>query len=550
MEVNLISEILKIGGCEVVDIRESAGDPYIIRLKLFSLDNIANYEHLFSEVEAQCSEVVIERSYPYVSLILLTDDARAALCEALKRKFYLIPRQSKDELTIILKLTARCNLNCSYCYDSDFRRDLSHLSYMSLENVEKIISMAASYSRSVELILHGGEPTLAGAEYFRRIAEDIIPKYPYSYIRLCVQTNGTLLTDEFIDILLRNNIGIGISYNALHESLRFSHGEEEKVLKNMEKIKEKGANFGVIDVLTNESYPDMQRIYDFYKAREINASLNLAFATNEAETTKYVVNNNELSAYEQEAENYFRYWARDKSASYDRHASMYISLLLTGLGQCCHHAFSCTDERWLSINVNGNIYPCDGDFPDKYLLGNLHDIDSIYSVFNSPSFIRYQDEREEKLKKCESCNLFDYCTGGCPENDIMKCGSAAEIDAASCSLFRANLTAAYSALADLTIDDANPLLKRFIIENNSLLPSEIQDFLDYVGIPRDKVSYTFKKSLEDENFEVFRLFNNPDRLSRFILPVYSMRRCDIGALDDTRFEVLREEFEKRKRGEK
>lgn len=547
MEVNLISEILKIGTCEVVDIREAGGNPYLIGISLLSMEYIANYEHLFSEVEAKCSEVVIERHYPDVDIIMLTGDAREALLEGLERKFYLIPPQSKDQLTIILKLTARCNLNCSYCYDSDFRKELSHLGFMSLDDVEKIISMAASYSKNVELILHGGEPTLAGAEYFRAIAEEILPKYSYANFHLSMQTNGMLLTDEYIEILRRNNINVGISYNALYEKLRFAHGEEEKVLKNMEKLKEEGVGFGVIDVLTNESYRDMKAIYEFYKKREINACLNLAFATNEEDTTKYVVSDKSLAEYEKEAENYFRYWVTDKTASYDRYASMYISLLLTGLEQCCHYAFSCTDERWLAVNVNGNIYPCDGDFPDKYLLGNLHDIDSLYTVFNSSAFIRYQDERNEKLRNCEKCDLFSYCAGGCPESDIMKCGSAAEKDIASCNLFRANLTAAYSALAGLSIDDVNPLLRRFIIDNNSLLPSEIQDFLDYVSIPSEKLTYTFKKSLEDEDFELFRVFNSPNIEERFTLPVYSMPRCDIGQIEDRRFEILKEEFKKRAR---
>ncbi len=543
-EANLIAEILKIGTCEIKEVRESEGVPYLISICLLSTDDMPNYEYLFSEAKRRSPEVIFLRDYPKVTIILPSEEAREALRGAIDRKYYMIPMPSRDMLTIIVKLTARCNLNCSYCYDRDFRKKLSHLDHLSLEDMEKLISMAASYAKKVKLILHGGEPTLAGEAYIRHIAEEILPKYPYADFDLSMQTNGILLTGECIEMLKRNNINIGISYNALHEELRFSNGEEKKVLLSMERLKEEGVSFGIIDVITNESYVDIEAIYDFYKSRNISACLNLAFATSQEKTTKYALGEGPLTAYEREVEKYFRAWIKDGNAARERFASMYISLLLTGQGECCHHGFSCTDGEWMAINVDGSIFPCDGDFPEKYLLGYLQDIGSLYDIFGGASYIAYRDERNEKLKACRSCVLFDYCTGGCPENDIMKCGSAAKKDTSSCRLFRANLLAAYSALGDVTIDEINPILRRLVIEGNCLLPSEIQDFLDYIKIPQDMLTYTFDRSFEDENFELFRLFNNPIPAERLTEPAYPVMCEDGEEAGDMRFEALRCAFEK------
>jgi uncharacterized protein len=133
--------------------------------------------------------------------------------------------------TYLLKVASRCNLNCRYCYvynmgDESYR---SQPSRMAAETVSALLSRVATYCvdenvHEVTFIFHGGEPLLAGEEFFRGfVAEatavlggDIIPTY-------ALQTNGTLITTEWLDLFHELNISFGISLDgsqAIHDANR------------------------------------------------------------------------------------------------------------------------------------------------------------------------------------------------------------------------------------------------------------------------------------------------------------------------------------------
>lgn len=136
--------------------------------------------------------------------------------------------------TFILKVASRCNLNCRYCYmynkgDESFR---SQPYRMDPATVSALLSRIATYCaeenlKKVSFVFHGGEPLLAGVSFFRQfIAEatailgsDIIPAY-------AIQTNGTLLTSEWLDLFQEFNFQFGISLDgpaAINDRNRINH---------------------------------------------------------------------------------------------------------------------------------------------------------------------------------------------------------------------------------------------------------------------------------------------------------------------------------------
>ena len=442
----------------------------------------------------------------------------------------------KENLVIIAKITSCCNLNCVYCYDQKFREEDSEERFLPLEKLDMLLEMASKYAKVVELILHGGEPTLAGTEYIRALMRDIIPKYEDCNITVSMQSNGTLINDDLIDILTEYDLSMGISYNALHEEQRYRNNEKEIVLTNMDRLKEAEINFGIIDVITNTSFSDIEKIADFYKQKELPYALNLAYSTPNGDNSFLISADGE---YFKSILSYFKKWVRDEDAIFDRFASQYVENLLIGQSQICHYSGRCFSDDWFSINANGKIFICDNDFSDKYLLARFDEISCIEDIFESSAYWTCKEQREKKFSFCEEiCDFFAYCKGGCPSNDIITHGTAEKADMNACELFKANLLAAYIALDGLTLEEANPILRNFILLNNSILPGEINELLRYINIPEDKLRYSFDPRISDPNFEIFKVFNNPVLEERIIKSISLMEPDMPEECEDRRFENI------------
>ena len=153
--------------------------------------------------------------------------------------------------TFVVKVASRCNLNCSYCYmynlqDQTYRAQPKR---MGLEVAQKMAERIRSHSErhqstDVHIILHGGEPMLVGMEYMHEWLTTVRRELG-STVRghYSMQTNGLLITDEWIEFLADRNVGIGISYDGpkhAHDRYRVHHdgrGSHDEVIGAIEKIK-------------------------------------------------------------------------------------------------------------------------------------------------------------------------------------------------------------------------------------------------------------------------------------------------------------------------
>ncbi len=133
------------------------------------------------------------------------------------------PRQNSSKVPIasyVLKVASRCNLNCSYCYvyhkgDESYRTQPHR---MSDATVAALLSGVSEYCREERLrhaafIFHGGEPLLAGQPFFRNFVReaDAIFKKGRVQPSYMLQTNGTLLTKEWLTLFLELQISFGVS---------------------------------------------------------------------------------------------------------------------------------------------------------------------------------------------------------------------------------------------------------------------------------------------------------------------------------------------------
>ena len=171
--------------------------------------------------------------------------------------------QRDPTLQVVLKVASRCNLNCSYCYvynkgDDTWRERPGFMS-------DEVFSAAVqrirrhcqrSNQRSVTIILHGGEPCLLGPQRIaarcralRHALENLVR------VRLVIQTNGTLLDDEWAEVFRDNHIEVGVSIDgpaALHDIYRVDHrgrGSYALVEKGLEVLREAGVAFSILSVI-------------------------------------------------------------------------------------------------------------------------------------------------------------------------------------------------------------------------------------------------------------------------------------------------------------
>ncbi|MFB9831037.1 FxsB family cyclophane-forming radical SAM/SPASM peptide maturase [Actinoallomurus acaciae] len=154
----------------------------------------------------------------------------------------------------VLKVQSRCNLSCDYCYlyemgDQSWRRSSK---VMSDEVIDLTARRIGEHARThdvplVDVVLHGGEPLLAGAETLARVATSVRREAAAAtQIRFTVQTNGTLLSDAMLEVLAEHEINVAVSIdgdaeaNDRHRRYADGRGSHEAVVKGLNALRAPG----------------------------------------------------------------------------------------------------------------------------------------------------------------------------------------------------------------------------------------------------------------------------------------------------------------------
>lgn len=132
-----------------------------------------------------------------------------------------------DITSIILKVSSICNLNCRYCYLFN-KSDKSHLHYSNIMPQEVVVATLKRIdeylniipSKTIELTFLGGEPLIAGIDFYNRFFE-LADKYIKSgNVKYSIQTNGSLLNLEWISLFKAHDVSIGVSLDGNEEANR------------------------------------------------------------------------------------------------------------------------------------------------------------------------------------------------------------------------------------------------------------------------------------------------------------------------------------------
>lgn len=319
------------------------------------------------------------------------------------------------DYTLIIKITNNCNLNCAYCYH---RRDISRHQYetMSYDMIECLIKEVLYHNNErATFIWHGGEPLLVGKDVFRFIvAKQKEHNVKNLQIRNNIQTNGTLLDAEYIQLLKEHGFHIGISIDGpfeLHAKERnTSLPEYENIEKSLSYLHRVNARYGTLCVVGKHHIGQEKKILDFLMSHNIQ---NIGFLPCVVQSSGVVDEEQTISPteYAQFLVNLFDGWINSKIKSLSvRNFDDAIRFALNIPAKSCTKS-NCCDE-YLTIAPDGKIYLCD-DFSasDEHCVGHIEE--GLEFIENTSAMQWLKRAMKMQPETCRKCKYYNGCFGGC-----------------------------------------------------------------------------------------------------------------------------------------
>lgn len=328
-------------------------------------------------------------------------------------------------LTPVIKPVGNaCNSRCVYCFYSG--RHPSTFTVMDDILREEVIRKFLSWDADrVDFIWHGGEPLLAGTEFYQKaIKEQEKHNLLNKSISNSFQTNGTLLDDEWVSFCIDNNFDIGLSFDGtpeLHDKQRPMIGEVSsyKIIdKAFDLMQEKGLKINVICVVTKQSLSKWKEIIDFCIQRGINSidfsPCNDAFNQHDSDSIEIT-----MKEFSEFIIHIFEYWVDNSDPSFRIRT---IDNVITGIFNkeplLCHMRAGTSCGLFATINNDGNIYICDNlDSESDRLIDNIKNVVSYDQILHNDTLTSYQNEftATRRNLNCDSCSIQHVCSAGCPK---------------------------------------------------------------------------------------------------------------------------------------
>lgn len=341
-----------------------------------------------------------------------------------------------------------CNLDCKYCFylEKEKLYDGGEKWAMSDDVLESYIRQYIEQQDVPEVgfAWQGGEPTLLGVRFFRKVVE-LQKKYAGGKtISNALQTNGTLLDDEWCAFLSESKFLIGLSIDGpreLHDFYRVDKKQQptfNEVMRGLEFLKKHKTEFNTLTVVNRANGSHPREVYHFLK--EIGSGfiqfiplverlpskgklpiLDLDFAVPPVPGEKYDPDSpvTNWSVGEHQYGEFlctiFDEWVRKDVGRY------FVQLFDVALGNwmgmgggLCVFAEKC--GRALALEHNGDLYSCDHYVYPKYKLGNLMN-QSLAALVDSPQQQQFGEEKSTSLPAyCRKCPVKFACNGECPKH--------------------------------------------------------------------------------------------------------------------------------------
>ena len=342
---------------------------------------------------------------------------------------------SREFQVMVKPIGAVCNLDCHYCYYLQ-KKDLypeAKLFRMADDLLEHYIvqHIAASPKESILFSWHGGEPTVLGLDYFRRIVElQRRHRPPGREILNGIQTNGTLLDEEWCRFLAAEAFYVGLSVDGpkeLHDCYRVTKGDKathKQVMHALRLLQRHRVNFDALCVVHHLNVRQPTAVYRFFKDAGVRSLQFLPLVVRqEAQGTS--AQTVPADAYGAFLCTIFDEWVRQDIGrivvqNFDEAMRPFF-----GVDHAlCVHAEICGNI--VVLEHNGDVYSCDHFVDAKHRLGNLRDT-PLLELLEDPALLQFgRDKRDRLPRYCRQCDVLSSCNGGCPKDRFLRTADGEE----------------------------------------------------------------------------------------------------------------------------
>jgi len=332
---------------------------------------------------------------------------------------------TKTSFDFILKPVGElCNFACTYCYYSPNERTHSKREMWSHEFAQKVLLSIATFEKQrgntkASVTWHGGEALFLGLDWYQRIIayQATLPVH----FANTFQTNGSLLTRDWVKFLKENNMTVGISIDGpekvhnIHRKQRNGKGTFQETFNAIRLCQDHDVNFGALCVITNENAIYVDEILNFFVDNRIfDFDFLPSFALQGVigeQATKININSATLTQFMKKVFDW--YLRKNDPHIHIRAIASLVERIIGGTGGVCTIGGDVCGS-YLTIEADGDIVFCDdyhaNIFPN---FGNVL-YQTIGEVVNGKHFQSISDNALERLQNCKNCSVFDICGGGCP----------------------------------------------------------------------------------------------------------------------------------------
>jgi len=320
-------------------------------------------------------------------------------------------KRVKRPFHVMIIPTLGCPSKCAYCWSSDAGSPI-----MSLDTVADIVSWLKNFRDDpVTFTFHGGEPLLAGADFYRKALPMLTDELQHLEPNFALQTNLWKLTPELADVLAQYHIPIGSSLDGPKElnDLQRSEGYYEKTMRGYELAKEHGLDVQFICTFTSHSVHSKEEIFNFFMDNHLTLKLHPALPSLKSdEPERWALSPEkygDLLVYLMDR------YLENMDKIEVRNINDYARCVLTGRGTVC--TFVDCMENTFAVGPDGSIYPCYRfvGMPE-YVMGHVRDRPRPDDLANSEAGVRMRRFKEYADRECKGCKHIRYCRGGCPYN--------------------------------------------------------------------------------------------------------------------------------------
>jgi uncharacterized protein len=334
-----------------------------------------------------------------------------------------------------------CNLDCTYCFYLEKEKLYPDTRQwkMAPEVLERYIEqyIAAQPGNEVQFAWQGGEPTLLGLDFFRNLVDLQQRHAGGKAIHNALQTNGTLIDDEWAEFLAEQRFLVGVSIDGpreLHDCYRVDKGQAptfDRVMRGIGKLKTHRADFNTLTVVNRQNSQYPLEVYRFLK--EIGSGFMQFIPVVErktaepakdglvliqpswdrtAEVTEWSV---EPMAYGMFLARIFDEWVKkDVARHYVQQFDVALESWMGMEASLC--VFRKTCGAALAMEHTGDVYSCDHYVYPENKLGNVMETDLAAMAASEQQRRFGNDKRDSLPRMCRTCDVRFACNGECPKH--------------------------------------------------------------------------------------------------------------------------------------